>query len=297
MDVSGDNMAGDSMDASDDEPGPVTEPTPFRRIDELPTPMRALLLGALDGMAATPEIRQVRRVADEALRPVPGERILDAGCGAGEVARALAALVTPGGRVTAADASQVVVEYAQSKDDGAGVEYRVADIAALPFEDGAFDAVRCERVLQHLADPDAGLAELTRVTRRGGRVCLIDTDWTSLAVDGLPEDLLETVIGDFWSRRFLHQSSMGRTLRRRLSRAGLSEVSAQPLTLYFTDPEAAAVILPMFNPMVPAEAKMVPDELRELWFGEIAAAKARDEFLAVLTMWVAVGAAPDRARD
>ncbi len=47
---------------------------------------------------------------------------------------------------------------------------------------------------------------------------------------------------------------MGRTLRRRLTRAGLGEVTATPLTLSFTAPESAAVVLPMVNPMVPEDA-------------------------------------------
>jgi len=184
-------------------------PTPFAQLDDMPPPMRTLILGVLEGMAATPEVVRVRQLADEALRPAAGERILDAGCGAGEVARALAETVGPDGQVTAIDASQVAIDHAASKDDGAGVQYRVADITALPFGDGVFDAVRCERVLQHLAAPDAGVAELVRVTRSGGRICLIDTDWTSLASDGLPDELVEAVTGALLSRGVLHHSTMG----------------------------------------------------------------------------------------
>jgi ubiquinone/menaquinone biosynthesis C-methylase UbiE len=265
------------------------EPTPFAQVDEAPAELRALILAVLEGMANTPEIGQVRAAADALLRPVAGERILDAGCGAGEVARALVATVGPEGRVTAIDASRTAVEYARSKDDDTGVEYRVADVTALPFDDAVFDAVRCERVLQHLADPDAGVAELVRVTRAGGRVCLIDTDWRSLASDGLPDDLVEAVTQTLLRRAVLHHSTMGRTLRRRLVRHGLTEVSAQPVTICFTDPDRAAAILPIFSPLVPPEAGMIPDDLRERWFEAIAASRARDEFLAVLTLWVAVG--------
>jgi hypothetical protein len=82
---------------------------------------------------------------------------------------------------------------------------------------------------------------------------------------------------------------MGRTLRRRLTRAGLGEVTATPLTLSFTAPESAAVVLPMVNPMVPEDAGMWPDGVREDWLADVQRAGARGEFLAVLTIWVVVG--------
>lgn len=271
------------------------ERTPFAQVDELPAPIRAMLLAALEGMAATPEIGEVRRVADAALRPAPGQAILDAGCGAGEVARQLAAIAGPDGQVTAIDTSRTTIEHAEAHDGGAGVQYQVADVMALPFDDGGFDAVRCERVLQHLADPDAGVAELTRVTRPGGRVCLIDTDWRSLASDGLPDDLVQAVTDALLNRGTLHHPTMGRTLRRRLVQAGLKDVSAQPVTLSFTEPARAAAILPMFNPLVPPEARMMPDDVRKPWFDAIETATTRNEFLAVLTIWVAVGTMPGRA--
>jgi SAM-dependent methyltransferase len=55
-------------------------------------------------------------------------------------------------------------------------EFRTADVCALPFEDGAFDAVYCSHLIYHIADPaaqDAALAEFVRVVRPGGVVVLI----------------------------------------------------------------------------------------------------------------------------
>jgi SAM-dependent methyltransferase len=266
--------------------------TPFSQVDELPAPMRALLLHGLEQMAATQEIGRVRQMAYSMLQATIGERILDAGCGAGEVARELAATVGPNGLVTAVDASRTTIDHAESKDGGAGVRYRVADVTALPFPDGSFDAVRCERVLQHVSNPDLGVAELTRVTRSGGRVCLIDTDWTSLAIDGIPDELALGMPAAFLRRAVMHHATMGRTLRRRLVRAGLTDVSARPITMCFPDPASAAAIMPMFDPQIPAETRLVPDQWRESWFDAIASAGSRGEFLAVLTLWVAVGTRP-----
>ncbi|GAA4717336.1 methyltransferase domain-containing protein [Phytohabitans rumicis] len=270
------------------------EPTPFAQVDDMPPQIRALILGALERMAASPEIQRVRRVAQAALDPRPGQRLLDVGSGVGEVARQLAAAVAPDGEVVAVDASAAAVAVATDRHDGSAVTYAVGDITALDFPDASFDGVRTERVLQHLADPDAAVAELARVTRPGGRVCLVDTDWTSVAGDGLPDDLVDAIWRAVPARQ--HHPTMGRTLRGRLVRAGLAEVRCEPVPLWFTDPESASAVIPVFNKEIPREAGIIPDELRDRWFAAVDAAAARDEFLAVLTIWVAVGVTPARTR-
>ena len=260
--------------------------TPFAQLDDLPQPMLALLLGALESMATNPEVQRVRRVAWDALGPISGRRLLDAGCGTGEVARELA---EAGADVVALDYSAATVAAAADRDDGGPVRYVTGDIAALDFPDASFDTVRCERVLQHVDDPDRAIAELVRVTRPGGRVCVVDTDWESVAVDGLPADLIDAVRAYFTGRWRQHHLGMGRTLRRRLVRAGLRDVIAIPVVCYFTHPSQVGHVLPMFNPSVPPEADVVPPDVRDAWFTAIDTAGDRDEFLAVLTIWVARG--------
>jgi ubiquinone/menaquinone biosynthesis C-methylase UbiE len=268
--------------------------TPFADVDGLPPEFSAMVIAALEGMAAHPEIRRVREAARLALRPAPGQRLLDAGCGAGEVARGLAAEVSglTSGEVIALDFSTVTVAAAAQRHDGSAVRYVTGDVSALEFPDGHFDGVRSERVLQHVADPDRAIAELVRVTRPGGRVCLIDTDWESVVMDGPPEDLLTAVRHHAFERSVLHHRAIGRTLRRRLVSAGLTGVTATPVTCCFTHPISAAVVLPILNPLVPAEFGLLPADLRGRWFAEIDAAAGRDEFLAALTIWVAAGSVP-----
>jgi SAM-dependent methyltransferase len=147
-------------------------------------------------------------------------------------------------------------------------------------------------VLQHVSDPDAAVAELTRVVRPGGRVCLVDTDWESLAVDGLPESMVAAVRAHVMAGRTPHHPSMGRTLRRRLVHAGLVGVTCEPVPLWFTDPTEAAIVTPIFNPQIPREAGLIPDDLRAAWFAAMGAAAACRDFLAVSTIWVAAGVKP-----
>jgi SAM-dependent methyltransferase len=265
------------------------ERTPFADLDGQPREMTAMLLAALEAMGRHPEIRRVRRTAMDALRPAPGAHLLDAGSGAGDVARWLAAEVGPQGEVIALDYSAATIAAAVERHDGSNVRYTTGDVSALALPADSVDGVWCERVLQHVDDADVAIAELIRVTRPGGRICLIDTDWGSLAFDGVPAALAATVVADMHGRLTPRQFDTGRTLRRRLVDAGLHEVGATPVTCLFGDPASAAVVLPMVNPMVPAEAWTTPPDVREEWFSHVDAAGARGAFLAVLTIWVVTG--------
>src|ERR1700753_3065156 len=107
-----------------------------------------MVIAMLDQLADTPSRRAVRDLARDALAPGPGDRVLDAGSGAGEVARDLAARVGPDGEVTAMDFSVAAADVARSRHDGSPVRYVVGDVTAMGFPDATFDAVRSERVLQ-----------------------------------------------------------------------------------------------------------------------------------------------------
>ncbi|GID68837.1 methyltransferase type 11 [Actinoplanes cyaneus] len=265
------------------------ERTPFSDIDGLTTEMSEVVLTALTEMGRHPEIRRVRRAGFDALRPALGSRLLDAGSGSGEVARRLAAEVGPRGDVIALDHSAAITTAAVARHDDSNVRYVTGDVGALALPGDSVDGVWCERVLQHVEDPDAAIGELRRVTRPGGRICLIDTDWDSLLFDGMPRPLQDTLMGYVAGHFMPPYRDMGRTLRRRLLAAGVSGLTATPVTCVFGSPDSAAVVLPMVNPRVPAGAWQTPPGLREEWLACVEAAGARGDFLAVLTIWVVAG--------
>ncbi|GAA2696040.1 MULTISPECIES: methyltransferase domain-containing protein [Actinoplanes] len=263
--------------------------TPFSDIDGLPARMSEMVLTALTEMGRHPEIRRVRRAGFDALRPALGARLLDAGSGSGEVARRLAAEVGPRGEVIALDYSAAITAAAVARHDDSNVRYVTGDVCDLDLPDDTVDGVWCERVLQHVDDADAAIGELRRVTRPGGRLCLIDTDWDSLAFDGMPVGLRDTVLSFVGPHFTPEQGDMGRTLRRRLVAAGLSDLTATPVTCLFGNPDSAAVVLPMVNPRVPEDTWRTPPGLRDEWLAHVEAAGARGDFLAVLTIWVVAG--------
>ncbi|MBU2662762.1 methyltransferase domain-containing protein [Actinoplanes bogorensis] len=271
------------------------ERTPFADLDRQPREMTAMLLAALETMGRHPEIRRVRRTAMDALHPADGWRVLDAGSGAGDVARWIATEVGPTGEVIALDYSAATIAAAIERHDGSNVRYTTGDVSSIDLPSASVDGVWCERVLQHVEDADRAIAELVRVTRPGGRVCLIDTDWSSLAFDGVPARLAGTVVADMHGRLTPKQVDMGRTLRRRLVGLGLEDISATPVTCVFGDPASAAVVLPMVNPMVPEQAWRSAPGVREKWFAQVDEAGARGDFLAILTIWVVAGTTGSKA--
>jgi ubiquinone/menaquinone biosynthesis C-methylase UbiE len=102
-----------------------------------------------------------------------GQTVLDVGCGTGALAQAMsraAADVT----VVGVDVTATMLRHAQAKL-GHAVSIVAGDVAHLPFRSEAFDVVVSASSFHYWTDPSAGLAEVARVLRPGGR--LVVTDW------------------------------------------------------------------------------------------------------------------------
>src|SRR3954454_21102570 len=101
----------------------------------------------------------------DALGPLQGSRLLDAGCGSGQ---ALADAAARGAVVSGLDATPELLEIARERTPSA--DLRVGDIQELPHDDGTFDVVTAFNAVQYAVDPAAAVLELARVCRNGGRV-------------------------------------------------------------------------------------------------------------------------------
>ena len=111
----------------------------------------------------------------EELAPRPGERWLDVGCGAGNVAELAAGA---GAQVVGIDLSPRLIEVAKARARAGGyeIEYRVGDAENLDVEDGGFDKVVSSVAMIFAPDHEAAAGELARVTRPGGRLAF--SAWT-----------------------------------------------------------------------------------------------------------------------
>lgn len=105
-------------------------------------------------------------LAVEAVLEARPQRVLEVGCGPGEAAERIG---SSGVEVVALDSSKRMVELACAR----GVDARVGDAQALPFEDASFDGALAAWMLYHVPAPDLALSELARVLRPGGRLVVV----------------------------------------------------------------------------------------------------------------------------
>lgn len=114
----------------------------------------------------------------ETLRPRPGNRILDVGCGEGTAEVKLGRLHVSQLRLFGVDLmiERVMVARYETASHNQRVGFASADAGRLPFRDGAFDSTFCVAVLQHISDVDAAVREFARVTTADGRVLAVEPD-------------------------------------------------------------------------------------------------------------------------
>ena len=99
-----------------------------------------------------------------------GDDVLDACCGTGDLA--VAAWKAGAGHVVGLDFSERMLERARRKDPA--VEWVRGDLLALPFDDASFDAATVGFGVRNVVDLEAGLRELRRVLRPGGRLAILE---------------------------------------------------------------------------------------------------------------------------
>jgi len=203
----------------------------------------------------------------ELMRVETGQRVLDVGCGPGVDTRALAAIVGPSGHVTGVDIDPQMIETATASAREAGidayVDHRATDAHVLPFETGAFDAVRSERVFQHVTNPDRLLAEMIRVTKPGGRVVVGDADHTTISVDA--DDLrLEWRMREIRAFSFAH-GAIGRSLAGMFEAAGLTEITIEAFPAVLRDAALFRIAFQMDRVEAQALQAGMPQEDIDRW--------------------------------
>jgi SAM-dependent methyltransferase len=114
----------------------------------------------------------------ETLKPRPGNRILDVGCGEGLAEVAIGRLRISQVRLFGVDLalSKAIAAKQETASHNQRVEFAAADACHLPFRDNVFDAIYSVAVLQHVNDVERAVAEMARVTTPRGRVVAVEPD-------------------------------------------------------------------------------------------------------------------------
>jgi SAM-dependent methyltransferase len=164
-----------------------------------------------------------------------GSAVLEAGCGVGAQTVPLAQR-SPGARFTSVDVSADSVGEAKRRTDAAGltnVQFRQADIFALPFAPASFDHVFVCFVLEHLSRPVEALVILNRLLRSGGTMTVIEGDHgsTYFYPDSRVADMAIQCLVEL-QRLAGGNALIGRQLYPLMVAAGLEAVHVSPRMVY-----------------------------------------------------------------
>jgi demethylmenaquinone methyltransferase/2-methoxy-6-polyprenyl-1,4-benzoquinol methylase len=168
----------------------------------------------------------------------PGHRVLDIASGTGDLARAFAPQVEPGGLVVATDinASMLAEGRRRLEDAGLCVPAALCDAEALPFPSGSFDRVSVAFGLRNMTHKERALSEMYRVLKPGGKLLVLEFSrpWEPLrgAYDFYSFQVLprlgKLVAGDADSYRYLAESIRQHpdqgTLKGMMEQAGFAKV-------------------------------------------------------------------------
>jgi len=193
----------------------------------------------MDVAAATDVGTSYKRRLLELLGIRAGQTAVDIGCGPGTDLGALVEAVGDDGRVIGVDRDPGMVDEARRRHPGADI--RQGDLHALPLADRSVDCIKVDRVLQHVDDPQAAIAEARRALRPGGLFAMAEPDWDTLAV--ADEDVETSRAFARFNGRRVRNPTIGRELVRLCTTADFHIRTVEPVPILFRDFSTASHIL------------------------------------------------------
>ncbi|MBY0523456.1 MAG: methyltransferase domain-containing protein [Gemmataceae bacterium] len=264
----------------------LREGSGFTAVDQTGDP--SFYIHFLDMVNSWPFYQQQKARSLALLDPRSGQRILDVGCGLGDVTRMLAAQVGPGGGAVGLDASATMLAEARRRSEGLSVEFIAGNAEQLDFPAQCFDACRADRVLLYLHHPERVLAEMARVVRPGGRVVIADVDKETVVVAGADKALTRTIL-NFWCDSYA-SGWIGRDLPGLFRTLGFTDVVVEPMVVMLTEYAAMRDVFQF--PLVVEQAwqaKRISKEDGERWLQALEAADQDGRFLMANTVFLVAG--------
>jgi arsenite methyltransferase len=234
-----------------------------------------------------------RGLVRSSLAAAPGEHILDVGCGPGFFCAELYEQVGPAGLVVGVDSSPAMLDLAARRCEGRNnLKLHKADATSLPVEDASFDGAVCVQVLEYVADVPAGLAELYRAVRPGGRVVVWDVDWATVSWYSKDPARMARVL-QAWDEHLTHPS-LPRVLAPAMRAAGFADVRMEPhpfATARFDPDSYGVAIIPAVRSFVSGRRGVSGDDA-EAWASELSELGDRGEFYFACIQGCFVGTRP-----
>jgi ubiquinone/menaquinone biosynthesis C-methylase UbiE len=239
---------------------------------------------------ASNQFRAVKAAARSLLALKSNEKVLDVGCGTGDDAHELAAIVAPDGLAIGVDKSKSMIDEARRRVQGfpLPLQFELGEVEHLPWKSNHFDACRADRLLQHLLDPDEALNEMVRVLRPGGRIVVVDRDWGMVALDSADPVTTQAVLDRACAG--IRNGWIGRKLYRLFRKGGLSEIHVETYSINLTSFEKANALLDL--QIVTDHAVSgghIAQQAANAWVEDLLERNRLGTFFATLTLYVAFG--------
>lgn len=223
----------------------------------------------------------------------PGQRVLDLGSGAGDVALIAAQLVGPSGAVVGVERDPESIERARRRMAEVGhaqVRMLQSDVGQIPVDD-IFDAVVGRYILMFVPDPVSVLRSTTRILRRGGVLAFQEPDWTRFLEEASQLPLWSagaTLLVDTL-RRCGTNTGLGNTLSQTFQEAGLPAPVVRTGCLIGSEswlPDCLHSLRPrMMELGLPLEVLGDFDTLQERLNDEVLAMKAKTPLPSLVSAW------------
>ena len=162
----------------------------------------------------------------------PAPRILDAGCGSGEITLRLARLY-PDAEVVGVDILPETIAFARSRRAKGGPRFEIGDALAMPFAAGTFDLVVCRHLTQAVPSSERLTSEIMRVCRPGGWVHVLSEDYgmINIASSNLDVDRLWHVVLRAFAKAVGTDERVGRKTWGHLARLDVEELRVDYVTV------------------------------------------------------------------
>jgi ubiquinone/menaquinone biosynthesis C-methylase UbiE len=263
----------------------------FGTLNEMPSEPVTGIGHVLEAMSTLPAFHEARQWVLRNLAISQGSSVIEAGCGtAADLSDVLSTIGTKG-RMVGIDPTKAFIETARTRARQVGVtnmRFEVGDIRAISSADGEFDAAFCDKVLIHAGPTKAALAEMSRVTRAGGRVGAIE--WLPFfAVSSNQPAAVDAFNGIF--RKAVYNYFISCNLVQHFHAAGLKDVRTEAFLATADNLDAhpgwrAFIVhqMPMF-----VHAGLIEEAPAQAFLADIEQLNAKGEFSASFIVRAVVG--------
>ena len=217
------------------------------------------------------------------------EKILDIGCGTGFDAIRMAKVKAGSGRVYGLDLDPsfiAIAEEAKEKSQVENVEFLVGSAEELPFDDNTLDAVRVERVFQHLLNPEVVWNEIKRVLKPGGFLVVVETDWKGLSFYSPAFEVSDSLV-NFLVHNRLNNGMASRNLVSEMVKHSFKETTLEVIPIQIPNYSLADMFIKIGGlAELAVENRIISQEQFEAWKSSFETVEKSKTPIGLLNMFV-----------